>query len=285
MKKVLFIDRDGTILVWAVSSPPQLTSPSTTGSRRGGRRANSISSGSQFPSSPQATTSTTTPFHYSLVHRIIRTGSPAPTCISALSQNGANFVVSYTDASVIVYDTKTGEEIIGMASQATYDGTPETAVNAVAATALGVVRSPGTERREEEEMLGATGPSGGVEGVVLTGHEDKLISFFDANSGKSPLLHLRCTRLLTQPGQCTYNMIAHESAISALSLSPDGKEMVSAGHDASVRFWSLDKRTCTQEITSHRPMRSEGVCAVVWSSDGRWVVSGGGDGIVKVFSR
>ncbi|KAG4221659.1 hypothetical protein PC116_g29865 [Phytophthora cactorum] len=32
-------------------------------------------------------------------------------------------------------------------------------------------------------------------------------------------------------------------------------------------------------------MRGEGVCAVVWSQDGRWVVSGGGDGVVKVFAR
>jgi striatin 1/3/4 len=52
-----------------------------------------------------------------------------------------------------------------------------------------------------------------------------------------------------------------------------------------LRFWNLEKRSCTQELTSHRLMRGEGVCAVVWSRDGRWVVGGGGDGVVKVFSR
>lgn len=274
---------DGTILVWAVSSPPQLTSPSTAGSRRGGRRANSVSSGSQFPSSPQATTSTATPFHYSLVHKIQRTGSHAPTCITPLSSNGSTFVVSYTDASVIVYDAKTGEEVIGMASQETSDGTQNTAVNAVVATSLHVASSPGNESREIDEIRGATASSG-VEGIILSGHEDKYIRFFDANSGKSRVCSAVRIRL-TQVGQCTYNMVAHESAISALGLSPDGRELVSAGHDASVRFWSLENRTCTQEITSHRPMRSEGVCSVVWSSDGRWIVSGGGDGVVKVFSR
>jgi striatin 1/3/4 len=87
------------------------------------------------------------------------------------------------------------------------------------------------------------------------------------------------------PGQCTYQMLAHPSAISSLSLSKDGHEAVSAGHDASIRFWSLDKRICTQEITAHRIMRGEGVCSVVWSQDGRLVVSAGGDGIVKVFAR
>jgi len=80
-------------------------------------------------------------------------------------------------------------------------------------------------------------------------------------------------------------MLAHTSAISSLSLSPDGRELVSAGHDASLRFWSLETRSCMQIITSHRLMRGEGVCAVVWSQDGRFVVSGGGDGVVKVFTR
>ena len=80
-------------------------------------------------------------------------------------------------------------------------------------------------------------------------------------------------------------MLAHPAAISALSLSKDGREAVSAGHDASIRFWSLEKRVCTQMITSHRIMRGEGVCDVVWSQDGRLVVSAGGDGVVKVFAR
>lgn len=98
------------------------------------------------------------------------------------------------------------------------------------------------------------------------------------------LSNLQFTDELTA-GQCTYTMLAHPAAIAALSLSPDGRELVSAGHDASLRFWNLEKRSCTQELTSHRLMRGEGVCAAVWSRDGRWVVSGGGDGVVKVFSR
>ena len=182
---------DGTILIWAVSSPPQLTSPSA-GSRRGGggsRRANSVSSGSNFPSSPQPSTATAIPFHYSLVHRIERTEHPSPTCISPLSLSGENFVVSYTDASVLIYDTRTAEEIVGMASLETYDGTPATGVNAVAATTAGLesgdpTRSPSSD---EEHIHGATGSSRGIEGMVLSGHEDRYIRFFDANSGESNL--------------------------------------------------------------------------------------------------
>ncbi|CAK7245878.1 MAG: 1,2-dihydroxy-3-keto-5-methylthiopentene dioxygenase [Sporothrix thermara] len=269
---------DGTVRVWAVSAPPQMTSPQPVGAagapaagRRGGGaggrvRGNSMSSGSGFPSSPQPTVASNSPFSYTLIHTISRPNNKAsPTSITALSGSGGAFVVSYTDAAILVYDTRTGEEIGSMASLETYDGTPATSVNAVVATTVGLEQpQPG------DEDLGTTGSGGagptgggrrsmagsGVEGVIISGHEDQFIRFFDANS-----------------------------AISSLSLSPDGRELVSAGHDASLRFWSLEKRSCIQEITAHRIMRGEGVCDVVWSQDGRWVVSGGGDGVVKVFAR
>ncbi|KAI1471151.1 WD40 repeat-like protein [Daldinia caldariorum] len=268
---------DGAVKIWAVSAPPQLTSPQPGPPRRstgsGRVRGNSMSSGSQFPSSPQPNMASNSPFHYTLIHDIRRSdGSRAsPTCITPLSASGEAFVVSYSDAAIIVFNTRTGEEVGSMASLETYDNTINTSVNAVVATTAGLDQSSGLGLNEEDTSgpTGSTGTAGsGIEGVIISGHEDRFIRFFDANSG-----------------QCTYNMLAHPASISSLSLSPDGRELVSAGHDASLRFWSLEKRTCTQEITSHRIMRGEGVCAVVWSQDGRWVVSGGGDGVVKVFAR
>lgn len=283
---------DGTIKIWAVSAPPQIASPST-GSRRGvgGSRRHSVTSGSNYPSSPQPSVATSTPFNYTLVHTIERAGTPSPTCIAPLSPTGETFVVSYSDAAVLIFDTRTGEEIIGMASNETYDGTPATAINCVAATSVGpdgnMSMDSGRGLPEDEgSMHGATGTTGGVEGIVISGHEDQFIRFFDANSGAYLFtLNSTCQSLTATSGQCTYSMLAHPSAISSLSLGKDGREAVSAGHDASIRFWSLDKRVCTQEITSHRIMRGEGVCCVVWSQDGRLVVSAGGDGVVKVFAR
>ncbi|KAG6033440.1 hypothetical protein E4U41_006917 [Claviceps citrina] len=275
---------DGSVRLWSVSAPPQLSSPQPGSNRgmsgRGGRvRGNSMSSGSGFSSSPQASIASNSPFHHTLVHVISRAdGSKAsPTCITSLGTSGQTFVVSYSDAAVIVYDTKTGEQVGAMDSMETYDGSIKTGVNAVVATTTGLDQggphhghSLGGE--DENASGGPTGgrsvASSGVEGTIISGHEDRYVKFFDANSG-----------------QCTYNMLAHPDAISSLSLSPDGRELVSAGHDASLRFWSLEKRSCTQEMTSHRVMRGEGICACVWSQDGRWVVSGGGDGVVKVFAR
>lgn len=182
---------DGTILIWAVSTPPQLASPHTS-SRRGpggSRRANSVSSGSNFPSSPQPSTATARPFYHSLVHRIERADRPSPTCISPLSPSGDTFVVSFADASVLIYGTRTGEEMVGMASLETYDGTPGTGVNAVAVTTSGLdgmlsLDSGRGGPEDEASVHGPTGSSSGVEGMVLSGHEDRYIRFFDANSGQ-----------------------------------------------------------------------------------------------------
>lgn len=184
---------DGTVKVWSVSAPPQLISPSGGSQRRGGRvRGNSMSSGSAFPSSPQPSMASNSPFHYTLIHTIPRKNSTAsPTCITPLSPSGDAFVVSYSDAAVLVYDTRTGEEVASMASLETYDGTDATGVNAIVATTNGLDGSlsfdSGRGLSEDEGVVGgATGSSGGVEGIVISGHEDRFIRFYDANSGMYP---------------------------------------------------------------------------------------------------
>jgi striatin 1/3/4 len=201
--------------------------------------------------------------------------------------------VSYSDSSVLIFDTRTGEEIVGMASNETYDGTTNTSINAVVATSLGLEGSgtsgiDASRGLEAEEVGGgATGSREGVEGIVITGHEDRFVRFFDANSGKSSVLYSPLLSITDDySGQGTYSMVAHNlSAISALSLSKDGRELVSAGHDGGIRFWDMEKRICVQEINAHRAARGEGVCAVVLSPDGRLVVSCGGDGVAKVCAR
>lgn len=185
---------DGTVKVWAISAPPQSQAPST-GSRRGvgGSRRHSVTSGSNFPSSPQPSVASTHHFSHTLVHSIERSNTgdikASPTCISPLSTSGETFVVSYTDSSVLVFDTRTGEEVIGMASNETYDGTLNTSINTVVATSLGLEGTgPGIDSARgleaEEVGAGATGSREGVEGVVISGHEDRFVRFFDANSGK-----------------------------------------------------------------------------------------------------
>lgn len=84
-----------------------------------------------------------------------------------------------------------------MASNETYDGTPATGVNSVVVTgssvgtydpagAMNLSLDSGRGVTEDETVVhGATGSSktGGIEGVIISGHEDRYVRFFDANSG------------------------------------------------------------------------------------------------------
>lgn len=207
---------DGTVRLWSVSAPPQMSSPQPGTNRsmtgRGGRvRGNSMSSGSGFSSSPQPTTASSSPFHHTLVHVIPRAdGSKAsPTCIAPLGSLGESYVVSYSDAAVVVYDTRSGEQMGQMDSMETYDGSLKTSVNAVAATTTSGLDQGGQHHGNSmggEDEAGGGGPTGGrsmagsgVGGTIITGHEDRFVRFFDANSGESRA----CSR--EPPGRASSN--------------------------------------------------------------------------------
>ncbi|KAF3921416.1 Striatin-3 [Orbilia brochopaga] len=246
---------DGTVKIWMVPPPVKTTHSSVRSTQ------------SNFLNSSQAGKDD---FSYQLVTTIKRDTGAAPTAITPLSPTGETFIVGYNDASIIIYDSHTGEELVVMSSLESYDGSPATGVSTVVATTLGM-SDVDSKEGVEEEVVGGGATGGGrdsVTGVVIAGTEDRFVRFYDANSG-----------------QCTYNMLAHPAPISCLALQTELKMLVSAAHDGSLRFWDLEKRACIQELPAHRLMREEGACVVVWSADGRWVVSGGGDGVVKVYSR
>lgn len=70
-----------------------------------------------------------------------------------------------------------------MASLETYDGTALTSVNAVVATTASLDQSSQALSSGDDDNGG--GPTaGGTRGVIISGHEDRFVRFFDANSGK-----------------------------------------------------------------------------------------------------
>lgn len=176
---------DGTVKIWSITAPS--SSPRRPSSSSSSSSVNSLRSFGNGYGAKNATTA----FDYSLISTISRPGANAsPTCISPMSVTGEAFIVSYNDASVVIYDTANWEEVVSMASQETYDGTPATGVSSVVATTSMSLES-GSEPGKEEDVLlaGATGQKGGLGGVVITGHEDQYVRIFDANSGMShPLL-------------------------------------------------------------------------------------------------
>lgn len=168
---------DGTVKIWSLTPPASVQqSHSNASSMRGSFRGIQPSVGSYGKNST---------FDYSLITTIARRGIAAnPTCITPMSITGETFVVSYDDAAVIIYDTVSGEEMVSMMSQETYDGTPETGVNSVVASTLNLESGIEAGREDEALTAGATGLKGGVGGVIISGHEDQFVRIFDANSGK-----------------------------------------------------------------------------------------------------
>ena len=68
----------------------------------------------------------------------------------------------------------------------------------------------------------------------------------------------------------------HKMGITALRVSPDGKALMSASIDKSVKFWNLEKR---EEINSIE-VRNTQVYDAAYSSDGKRIVTASKDGYV-----
>ena len=67
--------------------------------------------------------------------------------------------------------------------------------------------------------------------------------------------------------------------MTSVAMSPDGKQMASAGEDRKVRIWDLAQGTQVKELRGHL----SDVSSVVWCQDSRHVITGTRDGSVRVF--
>jgi RNA polymerase sigma factor (sigma-70 family) len=75
------------------------------------------------------------------------------------------------------------------------------------------------------------------------------------------------------------NHLRHEHEINGLDFSPDGKVLVSASRDQSLRFWDVATGREVRRIKPHNLEQDQ----VKFSADGKLVASDGGDGWLRVF--
>uniref|UniRef100_A0ABI8AGG7 Striatin 4 n=2 Tax=Felinae TaxID=338152 RepID=A0ABI8AGG7_FELCA len=102
--------------------------------------------------------------------------------------------------------------------------------------------------------------------LTITAHDDRGIRFLDSRTGKS-----------------VHSMVAHLDAVTCLAVDPNGVFLMSGSHDCSLRLWSLDNKTCVQEITAHRKKHEEAIHAVACHPSKALIASAGADALAKVF--
>ncbi|MDR3633581.1 MAG: WD40 repeat domain-containing protein, partial [Isosphaeraceae bacterium] len=71
----------------------------------------------------------------------------------------------------------------------------------------------------------------------------------------------------------------HIGPVLAVAVSPDGRQAVTGGDDASIRLWSLDDARSLRVLQGHAGR----VNALAWSGDGRHLLSGAADGVLRLW--
>ena len=94
---------------------------------------------------------------------------------------------------------------------------------------------------------------------------------FGPNSGEVRLYHVDGTLVHTFKG--------HDTAVTALAVTPDGQHIISGSMDQLVKVWSVATKSLVSTCAGH----TDYACAVAAMPDGQRILSGAGDKTVRVW--
>lgn len=103
--------------------------------------------------------------------------------------------------------------------------------------------------------------------LVITGHDDRKIRFFDSHSGRM-----------------VHSMVAHLENVTCLAIDAQQTCLASGSHDRSIRLWDLEQKNCLQELTVHQKKDDEAIHDVIFHSSKPYLASVGADSIAKIYA-
>ena len=72
---------------------------------------------------------------------------------------------------------------------------------------------------------------------------------------------------------------AHEGAVTALAISPDGRLLASGSEDCTIKIWESSSWFLLHTFSDH----ADTIQSLQWSPDGRYVISGSSDCTIKIW--
>jgi len=102
--------------------------------------------------------------------------------------------------------------------------------------------------------------------LLISGHEDRQIRFFD-----------------TKINKCIKSLFAHTDSISSISVGTSENQFVSGCHDGTLRCWDIRKFKLLYEIPAHRKKNDEGCLAIIADTEKKHLVTSGADSLIKIF--
>jgi WD40 repeat protein len=120
---------------------------------------------------------------------------------------------------------------------------------------------------------------------IVSGHRNGMIRVFDLDTGRT--IHELKGHLLPN------RLVSNNFQVNSLIFSPDGKRIVSASNDDTIKVWDAETGREIRTLRGHKhvpqpgmplPVILEGdVWAVAFSPDGKRIVSGSNDDTIKVW--
>ncbi|KAK2088757.1 Striatin-4 [Saguinus oedipus] len=192
-----------------------------------------------------------------------------PTSVAFTSTEPAHIVASFRSGDTVLYDLEAGSALLTLESRGS--SAPEWPRGSLCRSSTEV--RDGSGLAEPLDIQAEAGPtqinqvvSHPNQPLTITAHDDRGIRFLDNRTGKP-----------------VHSMVAHLDAVTCLAVDPNGVFLMSGSHDCSLRLWSLDNKTCVQEITAHRKKHEEAIHAVACHPSKALIASAGADALAKVF--